>query len=805
MKNRSSLVLLSAIALTFFLLGILRLNDLSLYTDSMRYLAWGNSIAHGSGFVDDTQPVPEYYVVNAPLYSVVLAPALALFPMSLVAAKVWTLLWGVLAIVLFYFLIQRFTSTTTALLATAFFAFNPLTLTLFTEVLSEAPFLCTLFAVFLLTEKINASNASRWQTLVLMLLLGLVVLLREVGAALIASTILFLCFKKRWKPALLSFLAVCFFFGLWTYRNLHLVGTPETSQSANVSYIFQHFVTSKESSILQEFVQRFLINIQWYKTELGGMLFYLFPMTFIVNPSSIFTDAASFLQVLRPFIWILAVPLFAFGIALDLRRSATALTRIVFLLLYLGIIFLYPVNDVRFLLPLLPLCIWYSALTAQFIFTKLPVQLPLRKALFGFAFIIVLCPNVLSIVEMAKTNIVYTQYPLHFSDEKTSWHSEYFSTPWHLLGAWIDQNISPNTIIATTNKSIVSYATRQKFLELNRAVPLPQFEELLNDNAAAYIIAPLIADSIHEHQSKLNESTRFRFEGVYTIGRLALFKITPRVHSTTVTDMSPTACNIHNGSALYALARKALNEEQYPEATKLLETLRLRYKRAAVFTGDLQFQQLVLHTFLLDSLHAMMDLQQLYSLPTAASFIDPALVHIHIMNLLLEARRMESNEQRAMLLFSAGRFCWNFGYPHQAYRLLQQSVQFSPNYFEGNLWAWHFAMQLDQRQQAAQYLHQLDAIDPTNVLVKNFHRIALLRDTLDHEPSPFKRSALFTSLANEYTAIDLSSEAFDAANNAIAEDSSNTNAWNQLISLFEKRHAVVAADQTRDRRHLHTQ
>jgi 4-amino-4-deoxy-L-arabinose transferase-like glycosyltransferase/tetratricopeptide (TPR) repeat protein len=799
MKNRYPIIVLSLIASIFFLLGILRLNDLSLYTDSTRYLAWGNSIAHGKGFADDTQPVPEYYVVNAPLYSVVLAPVLAVFPMSLVAAKIWTLLWGVFAILLFYLLIQRFTTATTALFATAFFTFNPLTLTLFTEVLSEAPFLCTLFAIFLLTEKALTGSASRWQTILLVVLLGLVMLLREVGAALVAVTILSLLFKKCWKLALASSLAACFLFGLWTYRNLHLVGTPETSQSANVSYIFQHFVTSPESSTLQEFFQRFRINIQWYKTELGGMLFYLFPMTFIVHPSSLFTAAASFLQILRPYIWILAVPLFTFGIVLDLRRSVTAFLRIVFVLLYLAIILVYPVNDVRFLLPLLPLCVWYCALTAQHIFIKIPFQLPLRKAAFGVAFAVILFPNAMSLLEITKTNFAYTHEPLRFSGDNTPWHSEYFSTPWHLLGAWIDQNVPPNTVIATTNKSIVSYATHQKFLELSRAVPLPQFERLLRDNAAEYIIAPVIADSIHEHQSKLNESTRFRFECVQTIGRLTLFKIIPRVHSLPSAVVSPSATfNLHNGSALYALARLAIKNEQYDEAKKILELLRLRYKRAAVLTGDLQFQQLILHTFLLDSLHAMIDLQQLYSLPTASSFIDPANAHIHAMNSLLEAQRTASHEQRASLLYFAGRFCWDFGYPHQAYRLLQQSVQQYPTYFEGNLWAWHVAMQLDQRQQAAQLLHQLDALDPTNALVKSFHHISLLRDTLQFEHSLSKRSTLLISLASEYASIDLPDEAFDAIHAALAEDSTKTAAWNQLLALFEKRQVIVAAERVRD-------
>lgn len=300
----------------------------------------------------------------------------------------------------------------------------------------------------------------------------------------------------------------------------------------------------------------------------------------------------------------------------------------------------------------------------------------------------------------------------------------------------------------------------------------------------------------------MNESNRFQFECVQTIGRLALFKIIPRTHLTA--DNSPAqkaTVGLNSGSELYALTRIALKNEQYANADTLLRTLRVRYKHAAVFTGDLQYQQLILHTFILDSIRAMHDLQQLYSLSTASSFIDPANLHIQTMNLLLEARRTPSAEQRALLLFSAGRFCWSFGYPHQALRLLQESVQQSPTYFEGTLWAWHVALQLGQQQQAAKYLHQLDAIDSKNVLVQSFHRISLLQDSLQHGHASLKRSSFYASLANEYASIDLPDEAFDAANNALAEDSTNANAANLLLALFEKRHCTLAAEKIRRQYH----
>ncbi|MEK6756968.1 MAG: hypothetical protein AABZ02_12515, partial [Bacteroidota bacterium] len=105
---------LIVLCLLFFLFGIFRLNDLSLYTDSTRYVIWGTSFAQLNGLVDNTQPEPERYVVNAPLYSVLLSPALVVFPFSLTAAKVWTLLWGVAFLVAFYAFLARLLGKTLA-------------------------------------------------------------------------------------------------------------------------------------------------------------------------------------------------------------------------------------------------------------------------------------------------------------------------------------------------------------------------------------------------------------------------------------------------------------------------------------------------------------------------------------------------------------------------------------------------------------------------------------------------------------------------------------------------------------------
>ena len=150
MKRYAGLIF---VCLVFLSLGILRINDLSLYTpDSVRYLIWGNSLAHGKGFVDATQPDPDRYVVHAPFVSVLLAPVELVLPLSIVAAKLWIVLFGVISLLVLFRWLERLWGRRAAFVGTCLFAFNPLTLIYSTEILSEIPFVACMLSVFFLCE-----------------------------------------------------------------------------------------------------------------------------------------------------------------------------------------------------------------------------------------------------------------------------------------------------------------------------------------------------------------------------------------------------------------------------------------------------------------------------------------------------------------------------------------------------------------------------------------------------------------------------------------------------------------------------
>lgn len=186
---RAEFLLVAALFLTA---GALRINDLFLYTpDSARYLIWGNSIARGAGYVDDTQPEELRYVVHAPLYPALIAPVEFLFPLQSVAVKAYTLLWGLFALLLLYLWLYHLFGRGAAITGAAMLAFNPGYLVYSTEVLSEVPFIAFLLLVlFIMARSADRGGLSRPEWWTLLASSSLIGLLREVGVVVTACVAL---------------------------------------------------------------------------------------------------------------------------------------------------------------------------------------------------------------------------------------------------------------------------------------------------------------------------------------------------------------------------------------------------------------------------------------------------------------------------------------------------------------------------------------------------------------------------------------------------------------------------------------
>ncbi len=163
MKTRVPTVVLLVMCLVFLCFGVLCINDTIYYTpDSPHYLGWAKSLASFEGFKITFGPEPMFYVINAPLYPVLIAPVAWFAPYSVPAAKAATLLFGVLTLVLFYHFAARAVGPTAALVGTAFLMISPLVLLYSTQVLSDVPITSELIIFLILAERsVNDPTAPR--------------------------------------------------------------------------------------------------------------------------------------------------------------------------------------------------------------------------------------------------------------------------------------------------------------------------------------------------------------------------------------------------------------------------------------------------------------------------------------------------------------------------------------------------------------------------------------------------------------------------------------------------------------------
>ena len=779
-------VLLALTCLGFVIFGYLRLNDTSLYTDSTRYVIWGTSFGHAKGFVDNTQPDPERYVVNAPLYSVVLAPVLLMFPYSLIAAKIWTLLLGVCVLALFFVWLRRRVGDVPALLGTMVLAFNPLMLVMATEAMSEMCFLALIILVLILLESYNGETSDRSHTFIwLLVILSFLPVLREVSVALLGAITVVFFLRRYYSAVVWIVVGAAVVAGLWMLRNLVIVGVPATSQSSNVSFIFGHFVTSANAPLIAELFQRLSVNIQGFYVFASSLLLYPFPQPLIVDPSSFFRAIFRLLGPGKYVLPFVVVPIAILGVREDLKQNYRALIRLLFCILYAFIIALYPVQDIRFLLPLLPFLIFYLILGTQVVLRVRILQNKiLRMSLVSMACVIVVLPNIDCDFEIARTNWNYEHHPseLYKKIKETHVEKDIFERPWRLLGSWIDQNLPDSTVIASTYKELSIFIGDRKLLEINYGVPLPMFERMLRDYGVDYVLSAGPNETNRPYQFLMSESRRYWFEPIHSLSGLLLYKVHSALMEPPPASLPETAVpDTSTAAGLLQWGRTLILQGKYSQAIwDLAKAFSLGSSPALTM-----YQMTVAFAMAGQQFEATRTLQKLYRMPQSTSYIPAARMHLRAMEAYAHGMEQTGVYQRSQELFNVAAFYWNFGYRQQAFSLLRDILKQDTSFFVALLWGWDYATNLGDAQQANRYFKILESIDSRNPVVVGFRKLNALDDTLRRTKDPMGQSRIQLEKGKVYWSIGLFDEAFDCVERSIGLDRHNESASKYLAELFE--------------------
>ncbi len=786
------------LSILFLVAGALRLNRVSLYTpDSSNYLIWGNSLAHGKGFVDDTPPAVNRFVVNAPFYALLIAPVEALAPLSIPAVKLWTLCWGALALVLFHRYLLRYFSRNAALAGAACFAFNPAFLLFSTEMLSEAPFIAFLLAILLLLERFRPSDEASprfWVMGLLVVLIATVGLLREVGIAIVAACALYFYSVKMFKRSAIVIVSAAIVLGAWYYRNQVWVGAVQGPQRGNLFLITQHFVTGPQASGWAELGTRILQSMYAYGAHLSEMVIY--PgfsgqlTDLIAGPAGVFRAVRALVASAGILISLGALVVMIAGLVADLRRAPTAWLRAIFCLLYLLIVLAYPIHDIRFLLPLTPLILLYLMNGVRWAVELFrPAVLP-RTRLLATAILaaLMVIPNGLAVGELLRTNQQFVRSPEALR-KNSRLISSLYTCDWDTIHAWIEQHTGPSTVFASPMKELAVVSDGRKVVDLDPGTPVSAFETALRDYQVEYILA-FVQGDLNVYEFPMGQTRRFWFEPVCDGGNIHLLRVHARNLESRIGGRAFSPPDSIASIRLMRAGREALLGGDYARAESILTDAYRRFPRHP----SIVYETMTAALFSGDTTRARELYKALMALPQTLSYTSLARLQFDAMNFMTTSRRSGMMEERAVTRYKAASLYWKLGYYRRAAEVMDTLLAINSEYFYGLLWGLHFHLQNGDTAVAMRYLGRLGTIDSTNIVGKTFARILTLGDSLGAVSSDSARAAIHLALAHLYFQIDLKEEAIDEGERALACVRDLPEAHLFLAQVYERKGALRAAE-----------
>ncbi len=790
--RRSEFALLGLLVVGFAAAGLFRLNDLSLYTDSTRYLIWANSLAGGEGFLDPTSPEPTRFVMNAPLYPVLLVPSQLIASWSLTAAKVWTLLWGAAAVALFYFWMRRFFSPLASFCAAAFMALHPLYFVASTEVLSEAPFIALLLAALLTFEPLIGQEGRGRHLGVAAVVLILLPLVREVGFAFALAASIVLAHRKQIRPALAILGGAALLVIAWNIRNAFFLPELQAGQEANMEFLFGHFVTPQGESLAREFVTRLMLNVQGYAGTIGGAIFYPFPSNLIQDGSGLYGSLEGALNALKVVVLVVGGGLTLHGIILDLGKEGVGLFRPLALVFFLLIVLIYPVHEVRFLLPILPLVLAFIVRSMTDIGRRLLNNQASRRGLAIALTALLIAPNAVAVGELIETNRRYARSPETFAQGliDSGESSPFYTRPWEQMGAWITNNVPAGSVIASPAKEIAPFAIGTAVLELSRSVPSPLFDRSLRDNAADFLLATTVWADFRSYEFAMDESRHFSFETLHRSGALTLF----RIHRRVLPEAAPQAESLAVDSTAFTapellrLGRRHFLRLQYIEALGTLNEA----ARLAPTQAEITAQQILVTSVIGDVERSLALFEQLFTMPQSTPHVALAQAHLTLAEQLKLASEASSSAERSGRAIAAGRGYWDLGYGNLALRVMQNVLRLDSTSFDAALWACHFARQLGDTVMSRRYLALLKDIDFTAPIIRDIEAIDRAGARASHSEDQGDRLQALLELGELYEKLELFEEALDDLEKAMTLEPHDGRVRSAMVRIYERKGAQQA-------------
>ncbi|MBK7451341.1 MAG: glycosyltransferase family 39 protein [Anaerolineales bacterium] len=356
MSQRNSNLFVMGLILASAALAILRFDSLQIGTsyDDAKYIILAESLASGQGYELINFPRPQIERNFPPGWPLVLAPFTLVFPKNYDALKVVSLVLWLVSILWVYKLFSKRLNSPYLEILTALVALNPLLIGTSVTVMSESAYLFFSLLALLTFDKVDDKKLG-W--LILAAILAFYTQqVRTIGIALIASLLILLLLKRRFKD--LSFVAAIFVIGFLIQAGINLrnggtvISSGYEAQVLSGSMIEKAGqVWSNASGYLNQVLAGSLIPI--FGTRLDTMFSWLF---LLLNIAILFLLVLGMLTTKLKFEWM----------------------HIYFVIYMAGILAFWnpQVGSVkaRFLIPILPLLYFYFLRGVQWLLSTLFTQ-----------------------------------------------------------------------------------------------------------------------------------------------------------------------------------------------------------------------------------------------------------------------------------------------------------------------------------------------------------------------------------------------------------------------------------------------
>lgn len=770
--------LLLLLVLFTLLCGFAVTENLSYTPDSARYAAWARSVAMGDGLLDWTGPEPVRYVVHAPLYPILIAPAV-LFGPSIIALKAATIIIALFMLTAFFFLLQKHTGRSPALLVTALFAFHPLTLHYSTQLLSETTFVLFLILLLLSLRGWEGSDLEGWQNLAwTAAAVSGVLLSREVGIVAGAAVLLVLLLKERYEPAGWLFVIILMVYGAWFVRNEVIVAAHEQPELRNTALLLSNVLTPAGTPLADEILARIGLNTAFYSREVPGLLFSsqfsfsgeLQPAFYAVVDRSSTLIAAAQALVAPGFMLVSLLTAIVIVAGIHREWNSAGMTPYIlpFVGGYLALVLIYPVADIRFLYPLLMLLFYYSA---HGISGWGNVEQRLRIP-FGLLLMVTLLPNMLWSIAFVKEARAFGADPNAYYTERMTdpLRTTEYTKPFSAVGQWL-RAADTSEVILSRWKECALAAPGRKVVQLDVFTSVSRFERAIREHDVRFIIAARDRIGWREFEQQMALTREYSFDVEASFGGLDIIRVSA---------VSAEHPKSFRSSPLSAFLFHHLSRGQFDTVYAFYRGLASGADRQPMlrFYKSVTFESLGMF----DS--ARRSFATLASLPQGVAAAQQAGFHNTIMDRIGSLSSLNAGTARADAMMNIALNYWELDLHANAFRFLNAAIAEDTGHIPAyNLFV-YFALQEGDTSAAASVTSVMQSRFPMEPSTSEYRALFKGFTTLHTAGTALQRNGAYRTLAGIYDRLGLSEEALKAMRCAFTEDPADATLALQLSSRY---------------------